>query len=32
MFVIEREVLLTAIPNCFDHGEFFVKFICKTSK
>ena len=32
MFVTEREVLLTAIPNCFNHGEFFVKFICKTPK
>ena len=32
MFVIERNVLLIAIPNCFGHGEFFVEFIYKALK
>ena len=32
MFVMKREVLLTAIPNCFGHGEFFVEFIYKALK
>ena len=32
MFVIERNVLLIAIPNCFGHGEFFVEFIYKVLK
>ena len=32
MFVMKREVLLTAIPNCFGHGEFFVEFIYKAHK
>ena len=27
MFVMKRDVLLVAIPNCFGHGEFFVEFI-----
>jgi hypothetical protein len=29
---MERKVLLTAIPNCFNYGEFFAKFICKIPK
>ena len=32
MFVMKRDVLLKAIPNCFGHGEFFVEFIYKTHK
>ena len=32
MFVMKREVLLTSIPNCFGHGEFFVEFIYKALK
>ena len=32
MFVMNRDVLLTAIPNCFGHGEFFVEFIYKAHK
>ena len=32
MFVMKREVLLTSIPNCFGHGEFFVEFIYKAHK
>jgi hypothetical protein len=32
MFVMKRDVLLTAIPNCFGHGEFFVEFIYKAYK
>ena len=32
MFVMKRDVLLVAIPNCFGHGEFFVEFIYKTHK
>jgi len=32
MFVMKREVLLTAIPNCFGHGEFFVEFIYRALK
>ena len=32
MFVMKRDVLLTAIPNCFGHGEFFVEFIYKAHK
>ena len=32
MFVMKREVLLTAIPNCFGHGEFFVEFVYKALK
>ena len=32
MFVMKRDVLLTAIPNCFGHGEFFVEFIYKVHK
>jgi len=32
MFVMKREVLLTTIPNCFGHGEFFVEFIYKALK
>ena len=32
MFVMKRDVLLVAIPNCFGHGEFFVEFIYKTYK
>ena len=32
MFVMKKEVLLTAIPNCFGHGEFFVEFIYKIHK
>ena len=32
MFVMKRSVLLTAIPNCFGHGEFFVEFIYKAHK
>ncbi len=32
MFVMKREVLLTAIPNCFGHGEFFVEFLYKALK
>ena len=32
MFVMKREVLLTAIPNCFGHGEFFVEFIYRAYK
>ena len=32
MFVMKREVLLMAIPNCFGHGEFFVEFIYKVLK
>ncbi len=27
MFVMKRDVLLMAVPNCFGHGEFFVEFI-----
>ena len=27
MFVMKRNVLLMAIPNCFGHGEFFVEFV-----
>ena len=32
MFVMKRDVLLMAIPNCFGHGEFFVEFIYKAHK
>ena len=32
MFVMKRDVLSTAIPNCFGHGEFFVEFIYKAHK
>jgi glycosyltransferase involved in cell wall biosynthesis len=32
MFVMKRDVLLKAIPNCFGHGEFFVEFIYKAHK
>ena len=32
MFVMKRDVLLIAIPNCFGHGEFFVEFIYKAHK
>jgi len=32
MFVMKREVLLMAIPNCLGHGEFFVEFIYKAHK
>ena len=32
MFVMKKDVLLTAIPNCFGHGEFFVEFIYKIHK
>ena len=32
MFVMKKDVLLTAIPNCFGHGEFFVEFIYKAHK
>ena len=32
MFVMKRDVLLMAIPNCFGHGEFFVEFIYKVLK
>tara|TARA_B100001971_G_scaffold11785_1_gene9385 strand:- start:400 stop:1098 length:699 start_codon:yes stop_codon:yes gene_type:complete len=32
MFVMKRDVLLVAIPNCFGHGEFFVEFIYKVLK
>ena len=32
MFVMKRNILLMAIPNCFGHGEFFVEFICKALK
>ena len=32
MFVMKRDVLLVAIPNCFGHGEFFVEFIYKAYK
>ena len=32
MFVMKRDVLLVAIPNCFGHGEFFVEFIYKAHK
>ena len=32
MFVMKRDVLLVAIPNCFGHGEFFVEFIYKALK
>ena len=32
MFVMKREVLLTVIPNCFGHGEFFVEFIYRALK
>ena len=32
MFVMKREVLLTSIPNCFGHGEFFVEFIYRALK
>ena len=32
MFVMKKDVLLTAIPNCFGHGEFFVEFIYKAYK
>jgi len=32
MFIMKRSVLLTAIPNCFGHGEFFVEFIYKAHK
>ena len=32
MFVMKKYVLLTAIPNCFGHGEFFVEFIYKAHK
>ena len=32
MFVMKKDVLLRAIPNCFGHGEFFVEFIYKAHK
>ena len=32
MFVMKRDVLLTATPNCYGHGEFFVEFIYKAHK
>ena len=32
MFVMKRDILLMAIPNCFGHGEFFVEFIYKALK
>ena len=32
MFVMKRDVLLKAVPNCFGHGEFFVEFIYKALK
>ena len=32
MFVMKRDVLLMAVPNCFGHGEFFVEFIYRAYK
>ena len=32
IYVMERDVLLMAIPNYFGHGEFFVEFIYKALK
>ena len=32
MFVMKRDILLMAIPNCFDHGKFFVEFIYRALK
>ncbi len=29
---MKKNVLLMAIANCFDYGEFFVEFIYKTFK
>ena len=32
MFVMKRDILLMAIPNCFGYGKFFVEFIYRALK
>ena len=32
LFVMKRNVLLTSIPICYGHGEFFIEFLYKAHK